>query len=234
MALTLSSSSAAAVAGSGHVEQHPCFVGEIVEVGMSVDCNPQLAVKDKDGNTLRISFAFPRDEERIPPGILKRGLTILILAAFVENVPGRGKGIEVLNPRLVKISPSPSPNCSHSARNYKNPPPYGGADYSASGAKHGHKSHIAAHIVEWFPFAVEYICQSIGGKEGRPNLDCKMLQDRNLRTMLLGHWECLECFRSSELDMGEEWSGDVGSGILIFTMYAQLVGYIYADNADFA
>ncbi|KAL4985251.1 hypothetical protein BDW68DRAFT_179878 [Aspergillus falconensis] len=107
---TLSNPSVAAAAESGGVEQHPCFVGEILEVETSVDCNTELAVKDKDGNILRIGFTFPydmSDEERIPSEILKRGLTILILAAFIEDVPGGGKGIELLNPRLVKV-PMPS------------------------------------------------------------------------------------------------------------------------------
>ncbi|KAL5044587.1 hypothetical protein BDW71DRAFT_209177 [Aspergillus fruticulosus] len=55
---------------------------------------------------------------------------------------------------------------------------------------------------------VDNECQSISGKEGGHNFDCKMLQDGDLRALFLGQWEYLEYFLSSELHMGEEWSAD--------------------------
>ncbi|KAL4736603.1 hypothetical protein BDV11DRAFT_172740 [Aspergillus similis] len=105
MTLTPCNPSVAAAAESGGIERHQCFVGEILQIGTSVNCT-KLAVKDQDGNKLRIGFTFPHnthDRECIPSGLLKRGLTVLILTASIADLPGGGKGIEVLDPRLVKV-----------------------------------------------------------------------------------------------------------------------------------
>ncbi|KAL4761386.1 uncharacterized protein BDW70DRAFT_159947 [Aspergillus foveolatus] len=109
MTLTLYNPSVTAAAESGEIQRNQCFVGEILQIGLSVN-STKLAVKDQDGNNLRISFTFPPDtydKECIPLSVLKRGLTILILTASIEDLPGGGKGIKVLDPRLVKVNISP-------------------------------------------------------------------------------------------------------------------------------
>ncbi|KAL3437468.1 hypothetical protein BDV09DRAFT_192834 [Aspergillus tetrazonus] len=109
MTLTLYNPSVPPAVESGDIQRHQCFVGEILQIGLSVN-NTKLAVKDQDGNNLRIGFTFPPDtydKECIPLGLLKRGLTILILTASIEDLPGGGKGIKVLDPRLVKVTISP-------------------------------------------------------------------------------------------------------------------------------
>ncbi|CBF86696.1 predicted protein [Aspergillus nidulans FGSC A4] len=104
MALTLYKPSVPAAVESGEIQRHQCFVGEILQIGLSVN-STKLAVKDQDGNNLRIGFTFTPDtydKECIPLGLLKRGLTILVLTASIEDLPGGGKSIKVLDPRLVK------------------------------------------------------------------------------------------------------------------------------------
>ncbi|KAL4770700.1 hypothetical protein BDW60DRAFT_208794 [Aspergillus nidulans var. acristatus] len=106
MTLSLYNPSVPAAADSNEVQRHQCFVGEILNIGLSVN-STKLAVKDQDGNNLRIGFTFPddtHDKERIPLNLLKRGLTILILTASIEDLPGGGNGINVLDPRLVKVT----------------------------------------------------------------------------------------------------------------------------------
>ncbi|KAL4819568.1 hypothetical protein BDW67DRAFT_181905 [Aspergillus spinulosporus] len=105
MTLTPCNLSVAAASGLGEIERHQCFVGEILQIGLSVN-STKLAVKDQDGNNIRIGFTFPhdtQDKECIPSSLLKQGLTILILTASIEDFPGGGKGIKVLDPRLVKV-----------------------------------------------------------------------------------------------------------------------------------
>ncbi|KAL4754376.1 hypothetical protein BDW72DRAFT_190238 [Aspergillus terricola var. indicus] len=111
MTLTPCDSFIAAASGPSKIQRHQCFVGEILQIGTSVSCT-KLAVKDQDGNKLHISFTFPHnthDKELIASSFLKRGLTVLILTASIEDLPGGGKGIEVLDPRLVKVPISSQP-----------------------------------------------------------------------------------------------------------------------------
>ncbi|KAL4921335.1 hypothetical protein BDW62DRAFT_197916 [Aspergillus aurantiobrunneus] len=87
-------------------QYRPYFVGEMLRIGISRFYQTELLVTDEDGKLLRVAFAFPDDGKEsgsVPTRYMKHGCAILILYATRVDMPGGGQGIEVHNPRHIKV-----------------------------------------------------------------------------------------------------------------------------------
>ncbi|KAL4928807.1 zinc finger MYND domain-containing protein [Aspergillus undulatus] len=185
-----------------------CFVGEMLRIGSSMHYPTQMLVIDKADVVSRVGFAFPpsdngdgddeKGETGVPAKYLKRGCTILILAAVRQDKPSWGEGFEVKDPGLVKILPFRLHDLIHLQERVTEFQSVLGKKRLCYGCEKRHSVTHRCPRCTMFYFCKRE-CQVAGIHQGNHNWDCTVLRDPDMLALFTGRGHELERFGSVSL-----------------------------------
>ncbi|KAG6293350.1 hypothetical protein E4U09_003029 [Claviceps aff. purpurea] len=175
--------------GGSFKKRHWCFLGEIVET--QFPHRLELEVKDVHGKKIKLHFATNDRVKGLKPGQYRDGHTVAILDAVQHVFEFKPPGIRHVAPRMAKVFPLSLATMlalndkvrTFSSRQQDDMTTCHGCGVKAPAASMKRCSRCFSF---WY---CSKECQAAGWTTKAHKVDCKILQDTDLRALFLINWD---------------------------------------------